>query len=42
MAVNETTGDIEIIAEGDNEAKIYSLKEDGAIQEAAGEVKADT
>jgi len=26
--LNEATGDIEIIAEGDHEAKIYSLKEE--------------
>ena len=34
VELNEETGNIEIIAEGEQEAKIYSLKEDGAIQES--------
>lgn len=29
VQVNETTGDIEILAEGEHEAKVFSLKEDG-------------
>lgn len=29
VQVNEATGDIEILPEGEHEAKVYSLKEDG-------------
>lgn len=31
--VNEETGDIELIAEGENEPKIYSLKDAGAVEQ---------
>jgi len=30
VTVNETTGDIEVLAEGESEIKIYKLKEDAA------------
>lgn len=45
VEVNETTGNIEIKADGEDEVKIYSLKEDGSAQpkvEEPAQEEADT